>query len=115
MTTNKPDSWWIVIKAGSDQGTVISSVSKPTGYASVLGPFKTKTDAEKLAGLKPTTIKQHEVGGGTTINDLLSALSQANTWLRVGEVVIGLILIAVGVAKLTNAVPLATKIAGIVK
>lgn len=44
----------------------------------------------------------------------LGALFQANIWIRVGQVAIGLILIAVGVAKLTNAVPAATKIARMV-
>lgn len=48
-------------------------------------------------------------------NDLLKPLFQAHIWLRVGEVALGLILIAVGVARMTNAVPLATKIAGVVK
>jgi hypothetical protein len=42
----------------------------------------------------------------------IAGLFQAHIWLRVGEVVLGLLLLAVGVAKLTNAVPIATKIAG---
>lgn len=41
----------------------------------------------------------------------LGGLFQANLWLRVAEVGLGLLLVAVGVAKLTNAVPAATKIA----
>lgn len=45
----------------------------------------------------------------------IGALFQAHIWIRVGEVALGLILIAVGVAKLTNAVPIATKIAKVVK
>jgi hypothetical protein len=49
-------------------------------------------------------------GGG-----VLGPLFQAHIWIRVGEVALGLILIAVGVAKLTNAVPIATKIAKVVK
>lgn len=48
-------------------------------------------------------------------NDLLKPLFQANLWIRVAEVALGLILIAVGIAKMTNAIPLATKIAGVVK
>jgi hypothetical protein len=42
---------------------------------------------------------------------VLSGLFQANIWLRVGEVVLGLVLIAVGIARLTTSVPAATKIA----
>lgn len=45
----------------------------------------------------------------------LGPLFQAHIWIRVGEVAVGLILIAVGVAKLTNAVPIATKIARTIK
>lgn len=45
----------------------------------------------------------------------LSALSNANTWIRVAEVLVGVLLIAVGVAQLTHAVPIATKIAKAVK
>ena len=52
---------------------------------------------------------------GSVVNDALKPLFQANLWIRVGEVVLGLILIAVGVAKMTNAIPAATKIAGLVK
>jgi hypothetical protein len=45
------------------------------------------------------------------IKGFLSALANPNTWLRVAEVGLGVILLAVGVAKLTNAIPAATKIA----
>lgn len=44
----------------------------------------------------------------------LAGLFQANIWLRVAEVGIGILLVAVGIAKLTNAIPAATKIAGVV-
>lgn len=45
----------------------------------------------------------------------LSQLASASLWERVAQVAIGIVLIAAGVAKLTNAVPIATKIAGVVK
>lgn len=48
---------------------------------------------------------------GVSVTGFLSALTNAATWLRVAEVGLGIILLAVGVAKLTNAVPVATKIA----
>lgn len=38
-------------------------------------------------------------------------LTSGNLWLRIGQVVVGLILIAVGVAELTHAVPIATHVA----
>lgn len=49
------------------------------------------------------------------LNSFFSNLSNANTWLRVGEVVLGIVLIAVGLARMTNAVPIATSIAKAVK
>jgi Na+/phosphate symporter len=45
------------------------------------------------------------------VNDFLTRLTEKSTWIRVGEVVLGLILIAVGLARITHAVPVATKIA----
>jgi hypothetical protein len=42
---------------------------------------------------------------------ILSVLQNGNLWLRIGEGILGIVLIAIGIAKLTNAVPAATKIA----
>lgn len=95
----------------------------------VVGPAigaKLKEGIQKGAKLIPKALKGTAQGIGDVpgakalsgldaIGAFFSSLGEANTWLRVGEVALGLILIAVGVAKLTNAVPLATKIAGIVK
>lgn len=47
----------------------------------------------------------------TAVPDFLSRLTSANLWERIGEVVLGLILLAVGVAHVTRAVPIATHIA----
>lgn len=49
--------------------------------------------------------------GAAASKAFLGPLYQPNIWIRVGEVVLGLILIAVGLAKLTNAVPIATTVA----
>ena len=51
--------------------------------------------------------------GSTALSSLnpLAGLFQANIWIRVAEVALGLILISIGVAHLTKAVPIATKIA----
>lgn len=53
--------------------------------------------------------------GVNAIGDFANRLTKASTWERVGEVLLGVILISIGVAHLTNAVPVATKIAGVVK
>jgi hypothetical protein len=52
--------------------------------------------------------------GLDALGDLAQRLTQASTWLRVGEVILGLILVAVGLEKLTNAIPIATKVAAAV-
>lgn len=51
----------------------------------------------------------------SSLTDFLGRLTEANVWLRVAEVAIGVVLISVGLAKMTNAVPAATKIAEVVK
>lgn len=49
-----------------------------------------------------------------SIGDFFSRLAEGNTWIRIGEGVLGLVLLAVGVAHMTKAVPAATKIARMV-
>lgn len=66
----------------------------------------------KAAGAIPGV--NSTLGGLAAIGDFFARLTEANTWLRIGEGVLGIILIAVGVARLTHAVPIATHIAGAV-
>jgi hypothetical protein len=49
--------------------------------------------------------------GKTVANDALKPLFDAHIWERVLQVALGVLLIAIGVAKLTHAVPAATAIA----
>lgn len=49
------------------------------------------------------------------LGGIFSVLQSGSLWIRVGEVLLGLILLAVGVAELTHAVPIATKVARYVK
>lgn len=48
------------------------------------------------------------------IGDFFGRLTEASTWIRVAEVVLGVILLAVGVARITHAVPAATRAAKMV-
>lgn len=78
--------------------------------------FPTSDAAGAYAGnLSPAhTLDQGKaaVGGAiSSVDDFLSRLTDPKLWIRVAEVVVGLILIAVGIAKLTNTVPIATKVA----
>jgi hypothetical protein len=51
------------------------------------------------------------IPGVAQIGTFFSALTQGNTWIRIAEGLLGIILIAVGVARITHVVPVATKIA----
>lgn len=80
--------------------------------------FATKAEADAFARLNPlqktgadASAAVQSAAGATGISGFLSRLTQASTWIRVGEVLLGLILIAVGLARLTSAVPVATRVA----
>lgn len=80
---------------------VIAQVGQPIGTAVDNTATATAAVGKGVAAATGAALSTNPIG----------ALFQAHIWIRVGEVALGLILIAVGVAKLTNAVPIATKIA----
>ena len=51
------------------------------------------------------------VTGAQEAGSIFSVLQSGSLWLRLAEGFLGIVLIAIGIAKLTNAVPVATKIA----
>lgn len=61
-----------------------------------------------------TSYVENSIPGVQQIGSFFGALSQGSTWIRVAEGILGIILIAVGLARITHAVPIATKIAGAV-
>lgn len=70
--------------------------------------FKTKAEAEAYKnGHKPSVPALGAAGdlakGAVDVGGFLSALTNKNTWLRVAEVSIGVLLLVVGLVKLTNA------------
>lgn len=62
------------------------------------------TSVPKAIGNSINTIKGNipSVPGITSVTQFLSQLTNANLWLRIGEFVLGLALIGVGLAKLTG-------------
>jgi hypothetical protein len=114
--------WWVInqiSRPGGPRGpqqttyVVVHSATRPVN--AVAGPFTAQSAAQSWqslsteegaspAGLASGTADQ--VG-----NDLLSGLDLGNWLLRIGEVLLGIVLIAIGMARITNAVPAATKIA----
>jgi hypothetical protein len=88
--------------------------------AGFAGPFPTIAAAKAYAQTQTVQNAAHQTGHtvatvANTVPQFLGKLANANLWMRVGEVILGLLLIAVGVAEMTHAVPIATKIASAVK
>lgn len=103
------------VQGGQWHGTQIYTVN---------GPYATKADALKALGQNQgpapgSTGPQDTPPGGSAlagaagVASFLGRLAQASTWIRVGQAVLGLILIAVGLARITHAVPVATTIANV--
>lgn len=62
-------------------------------------------------GINPHYGGSGPLAGLASIGDFFGRLTDAHTWVRIGEVVLGLVLIAVAVARITHAVPIATRVA----
>lgn len=113
------DTSFIIVQAASSAAARTAAqgqLSMSAAISTVNGPYASQADAESAAGgiqAKAGSEAQSGSlpGGLTAIGDFFSDLSRASTWIRVGQVVLGLILIAVGVARITHAVPVATSIA----
>ena len=87
----------------ADYSFAVKEQAQPGGKnATVLNP--------KDALGATTSYVENSIPGVQQIGSFFSALSQGSTWIRVAEGILGIILIAVGVARITHAVPLATSI-----
>lgn len=111
--------WWLVnqiTRPGGPRGpqqtnyVVIQSAGRPINAIS--GPYATKTDAlnarnnANAAGNSPlsgaTAIAESKFSGLSAIGDFANKLTQANTWLRIAEALLGIVLIGVALAKITG-------------
>lgn len=112
--------------AADANAIVLNQDPAGTVIVNTLGPYTTQAAALAYANNPATSATGTTTSGAATnfsglvpnlgglIKDagaFFSDLTSANFWLRLSEVVLGLILIAVGVAELTHAVPVATHIA----
>jgi hypothetical protein len=79
------------------------------GYQS----YDSKTAAQNASAAINTKASPvlNSPAGIDAIGGFFTKLGEPSTWIRVAEVVLGVILLAVGVARITHAVPIATKIA----
>jgi hypothetical protein len=94
-------------------GEIVSSVDGPyrgTAAAQAAGSGKVQASQRAMqAGHLPGI--PNPLSGLAAIGDFFTRLTEPATWLRAGEVILGLLLIAVGVAKMTDAVPVASRVA----
>jgi hypothetical protein len=94
---------------GSDTGVQAAAEAKKEFPAGKAPSFTPVTPAKVVAGAASET--GISLTGINAVGDFFARLTEANTWERIGEVLLGAILIAVGLAHMTKVVPLATSIA----
>lgn len=92
------DGWIADYHAATKEG------AQPGGPNNILTP----------GGLGGAVVQGSPLSGLAAIGDFFGRLSQGATWIRVAEGLLGIVLIAIGLARITHAVPIATKIAGAV-
>lgn len=122
------DVWYVVsttsgtdqvlaVPQGSPEQSTLESGQKSGGYTKIAGPYPTQTDAAtalaavgasagignatKNSGI--TSAVAGPLSGIAAVGDFFSRLTQANAWIRIGEVLIGILLITVGIASITGA------------
>lgn len=107
--------WFVFLATGTVQRQSNPALAEALALSGWIG-FANSADAYAVAhGTSAPALVGGAVdavsGATTDVGDFLSRLTSPQTWIRVAEVVLGLLLIAVGIAKLTNAIPAATKVA----
>jgi hypothetical protein len=97
---------WAVNEMVADYKAAVAEQAQPGGKnasnPAAAGLAGAQAAAKAAAGAIP---------GLAQIGDFFQRITQGNTWLRIGEGLLGIILIAVGLAHMTRAVPIATSIA----
>lgn len=97
-----PGRWkWFPVPGGPDATNYESQGHAAAAWAGV--PYSGSTSNP--------TIGKGVAAVGSAATSGLAAFFQGNIWIRVGEAVLGLVLIAIGLARITKAVPIATSIA----
>lgn len=73
--------------------------------------FQTRTAARNWVKGQQGILGGHLPDPLSGLDSLAGRLEEGSTWIRAGEAALGIILIAIGVARITRAVPIATDIA----
>lgn len=101
---------WAVNEIVADYKAALAEQAQPGG-ANASNPAAAGLAGAKAAAKAAGEAAAGAIPGVAQIGDFFGSLGQANTWVRVAQVALGLILIAVGLARITSAVPVATQIA----
>lgn len=125
-----PDDWWEVryTTQGSPSGRLtgpapvpgVVYLEAPTSAAARAKAIEEKPGATVTSVTGPYTPAQKDkkvgevtvpgLSGLAAIGDFFARLGQANTWIRAGQAVLGLILIGIGLARITGTANLASTI-----
>lgn len=119
--TDAGTAYYWVIYSPDDTATVSGPGAKPPAPkgGKVFGPYNTEAEAQQgvqlaiaakgaSAGLSGALGAAADISlpsGLTAIGDFFNKLGSASTWIRVAEVLLGLGLLIVGVAKLASGTP----------
>jgi hypothetical protein len=99
--------YWVENVGGS--GVVVGPYNTaPTGMnlTNLIG-YPNQAQAQTAAGQLSTVQQKVTTLGSGVVNDTLKPLFQAHLWLRVAEVVAGLVLIAIGLNSMLKGKPMA--------
>jgi hypothetical protein len=113
--------WWIVVK--NNHATVTSTTtSAPPVNSFTMIPYQSQSEAQSQAaklnapGSDISKIRKNIIDPvGNIPNDIFKGLNLSNILLRVGEILLGLVLLGVGIAHMTgteNVLSNAAKTAG---
>jgi len=120
VTSRGEVQWWVVNQISRPGGArgpqqtnyaVVSTTGGARPPNEVAGPFTTRAAAQAWQTSASSAGNSPGSAIGAAANDLLGGINVGSWLLRIGEVLLGLVLLAIGVARVTRAVPVATRIA----
>lgn len=118
QTLSSSGEWWVITAASGVSGGTITVVEGTQQQVQLLigthqGPYPSLAAADSAATV---TQKSNQTVGGSLkagassiVPDILGGLNLGNLILRIGEVILGVVLVGVGMAKITGAENLISK------
>lgn len=123
----------VSVQSGSADENTLEQGGSLNGYSRFMGPFSSESDAENAhppsggqaikdiigagvaVGLGDAAGISNPLTGLAAIGDFFQRLTQKSTWVRIAEVVLGLLLVVVGLSKLSGVSSAVVKTAKAVK